>query len=286
LDGMYASYTSTGVGVGPALANQNVKKTWLVEEEVPGNSNVTLTLQWNSAAAATGFLTSKAHISHYTNGSWDTMPLASATSVSNTAYKVSRAGISSFSPFGVASRSNPLPVELTAFGARREGSVVSCAWATASEKNSRDFTVERSTDGQRFEAVGTVAAAGSSSSASVYAMRDKQPLPGRSYYRLRQTDLDGTVAYSPLALVAGIELGAPVVVPNPGTGDFALLLPETLTLTGPVVVRNSLGAEVLRLPATNAGQALRLDLRGQAAGVYLVQLETSAGRRVLRVSLQ
>ena len=163
---------------------------------------------------------------------------------------------------------------------------MNCAWATASEKNSRDFTVERSRDGQSFEAVGSVTAAGSSSSASVYALRDKQPLAGRSYYRLRQTDLDGTVAYSPPALVAGIELGTPVVVPNPGTGDFALLLPETLTLTGPVVVRNVLGAEVARLPATTAGQALRFDLRGQAAGVYLVQLETSAGRRVLRVSLQ
>ena len=52
------------------------------------------------------------------------------------------------------------------------------------------------------------------------------------------------------------------------------------------MVRNVLGAEILRLPAANAGQALRFDLRGQAAGVYLVQLETSAGRRMLRVSLQ
>lgn len=286
IDGMYANYTAAGVGVGTPVANQNVKKTWLVEEEVPGNSNVTMTLQWNSTDAATGFATTKAHISHYTNGGWDTMPLASATNAGSGAYKVSRTGISSFSPFAVASRPNPLPVELTAFGARREGSVVNCAWATASEKNSRDFTVERSRDGHSFETLGLVAAVGSSSSASVYAFRDKQPLAGRSYYRLRQTDLDGAVAYSPLALVAGIELGLPVVVPNPGTGDFALLLPETLTLTGPVIVRNVLGAEVLRLPTADAGQALRFDLRGQAAGVYLVQLDTSAGRRVLRVSLQ
>jgi hypothetical protein len=142
--------------------------------------------------------------------------------------------------------------------------------------------VERSRDGAAFETLGTVAAAGNSSSATVYAFRDQQPLPGRAYYRLRQTDFDGAVAYSALALVVGAEVAVPTVVPNPGTGAFALLLPEGQALTGPVVVCNVLGAEVLRLPAG----ARRFDLGGQPVGVYLVQLETAAGRRCLRVSKQ
>ena len=286
MDNLYANYTATGASLGNVITAQNVKKTWLVQEEVPGSSNVTMKLQWNSADATDDFVVSKAHISHYSGGKWDVLAPASATAIGNNAYEVSRTGITSFSPFGVSSRNNPLPVELTAFGARREGAVVSCAWTTASEKNSRDFAVERSANGRDFDPVGTTAAAGSSSSAIAYIFRDKQPLASRSYYRLRQTDFDGTVAYSASVLVAGLALGAPTVVPNPGSGSFALLLPEGLTLTGPVVVRNLLGAEVLRLPADNAGTSLRFDLGQQAPGVYLVQLETAAGRRVLRVSRQ
>ena len=286
IDSLYPNYTAAGVGVGTPVTTQAVKKTWLIAEEVPGNSNVTMVLQWPTAEADASFVSSRAHISHYTSGAWDTTPLASATGAGTGAHKVSRAGITSFSPFGVSSRANPLPVELTAFSARRAGAVVACAWTTASERNSRDFSVERSRDGGTFEALGTVAAAGSSSRATVYAFRDQQPLPGRAYYRLRQTDLDGTVAYSALVLVAGAEVAAPTVVPNPGTGAFALLLPDGLAPTGPVVVRNVLGAEVLRLPAGASGEALRFDLGEQPVGVYLVQVETAAGRRCLRVIKQ
>ena len=49
------------------------------------------------------------------------------------------------------------------------------SWATASEKNSSHFMVERSIDGwSAFRAVGRVAAHGSSSSPQAYQLRDKQ----------------------------------------------------------------------------------------------------------------
>ncbi|KUG07974.1 hypothetical protein [Solirubrum puertoriconensis] len=40
-----------------------------------------------------------------------------------------------------------LPVELVAFKAERLGADVRCAWQTATEKNNRQFVVERSIDG-------------------------------------------------------------------------------------------------------------------------------------------
>ena len=67
----------------------------------------------------------------------------------------------------------PLPVELVAFTATAEGpAAVRLAWATASEKNSAAFEVERSADGTVFTPIGTVAAAGSSSAPHSYALRD------------------------------------------------------------------------------------------------------------------
>ena len=76
-----------------------------------------------------------------------------------------------FSEFYLTGSSIPLPVELTAFTATAKGSAVRPAWATASEKNSQAFEVERSGDGRTFKRIGTVATAGSSAPRSYSPLR-------------------------------------------------------------------------------------------------------------------
>ena len=291
-DNAYSNYTVSGAGLGSALNFRNVKKTWFLAEEVPGNSNITLALQWSAADASTDFQPGTAHINHYTGGAWDSvLPTTGAgAGTPASSFSVSRAGITSFSPFGVSSQpSGPLPVELIDFTARRQGSSVVCVWATASEKNSRDFVVERSADGRAFAVLGSVAAAGNSSDLRQYILADAHPLPMLAYYRLRQNDLDGTASFSPVVTVAGTaEAGTPVVVPNPGTGCFEVLMGAGQRLSAPLVVRNVLGAEVLRLPSARleASSATQFDLSHLPAGLYLVQVETGAGSRMLRVVKQ
>ena len=288
----YSSYDANADGVGTPLNYKNVKKTWFVEEEVPGNSNITMNLEWNTADAGTNFLNATAHLNHFTNGAWDNVaPVIGGATAGSTsgAFAVARSGISSFSPFGVSSRPDgTLPVELINFTAHRQNQIVTCVWATASEKNSRDFVLERSPNGQAFEALGKVAAAGNSTSLLTYVFADARPLPGATYYRLRQTDLDGTVAFSPVVMIAAgatsEAAGLPVVVPNPGTGHFTLLTAESEPLAGALVVRNMLGAEVLRRPAgTNCAATLPFDLSNMPMGVYFVQVDLPAGLRILRV---
>jgi len=85
-----------------------------------------------------------------------------------------------------------LPIELLSFTAEPDQSVVLTAWTTGSERNSDYFTVERSGDRTNFQPLGTVAAAGNSQQRHDYKFVDTAPLSGTSYYRLRETDLDGT----------------------------------------------------------------------------------------------
>jgi hypothetical protein len=101
----------------------------------------------------------------------------------------------------------PLPVELSSFTAAFGGNQVNLSWTTASEKNSADFTVERSFDGETFSAVTKVAAAGTSSARREYAATDRGMRKGLNYYRLKQTDLDGTFSYSQVIPVqaGGVE---------------------------------------------------------------------------------
>jgi len=288
----YSAYSAAGDGTGPAVTYKNVQRTWFVSEEVPGNSSITLGLQWNAADAVPSFTNATAHISHFVNGAWDkyTDALGTSTGTESGSMVASRAGINSFSPFSVSSRADgALPVELTAFTARRSGSTVVCAWTTASEKNSRDFTVERSADGRVFAPLGTAAAAGTSNTPLAYSFSDVRPLSGIAYYRLRQTDLDGTEVFSPVVTVAGAgTTGQPVVVPNPGAGQFMLLADDGQPLIGTAVVRNMLGDVVARLEMNKgeSASAGAFNLSTQPAGIYLVQIETPTGLHSLRVVKQ
>ncbi|WP_420155001.1 hypothetical protein [Siphonobacter sp.] len=86
----------------------------------------------------------------------------------------------------------PMPVELLYFKAVASASQVRLNWATASEKNARSFVVERSTDAEQYEVLETYKASGTTNERKEYRGVDENPLPGKSYYRLRQIDEDGT----------------------------------------------------------------------------------------------
>ncbi len=164
----------------------------------------------------------------------------------------------------------PLPVELLSFTAQRHGQQVDLNWATASEKNSRGFEVQRSTNGLKFSAVLFKDGKGTSSTRTDYAATDRQPLPGLSYYRLKQIDLDGTVAYSPVVSVQSDGVTAMSIYPNPTAGKLTISLPQDQAGSAPHVrISDMMGRVVkeLNLPATG-----EVDLSALPVGTYLVNV--------------
>lgn len=107
-----------------------------------------------------------------------------------------------------------LPVELLYFTAMPEGDGVVLNWATATELNNAGFQVERSGDGERFETIIRMPGMGTTQQVTEYKELDRDPLPGLSYYRLRQTDIDGTETWSNTVAVQW-EQDVPVAYPNP-----------------------------------------------------------------------
>ncbi|PCH99284.1 MAG: hypothetical protein COB85_00145 [Bacteroidetes bacterium] len=95
---------------------------------------------------------------------------------------------------GTTDKTNsPLPVVLISFTAELvDNTQVSLVWITASEINNDYFTIERSTNGLTFEEISQVRGSGDSSSETEYEVIDDSPIEGISYYRLKQTDFDGT----------------------------------------------------------------------------------------------
>ncbi len=148
------------------------------DSEVPTNGELTLGAQrWNS-----------------TNNEWDTyLPGQVADAISNT---VQVPGITEFSPWALSITASPLPVELIDFEVKFIEGEAHIYWTTLTEKDNKEFFIERSVDGENFEVIANVEGAGNSNEALNYHKIDYDPLTGISYYRLKQVDFDGTVSYS------------------------------------------------------------------------------------------
>ncbi len=87
----------------------------------------------------------------------------------------------------------PLPVELIEFRGVVKEEGVSLEWSTASEFNSDYFSLYRSIDGNSWDLLDEVNAAGYSTSLIPYRYLDTDPLYNYSYYMLEQVDMDGTI---------------------------------------------------------------------------------------------
>lgn len=88
---------------GSAYLTDAVSRSWFVEENIPGGSDLTLSLQWNGNEELTGFDRSMAYISHFDGGSWDNQATSSAGGADP--YTLNRTGITTLSPFAVLSGS-------------------------------------------------------------------------------------------------------------------------------------------------------------------------------------
>ncbi|MCC6287098.1 MAG: hypothetical protein IT249_04375 [Chitinophagaceae bacterium] len=132
----------------------------------------------------------------------------------------------SFSTFAIGFRViTVLPITLPEFTAKTNNNYVDLAWTTASEINNDFFSIERSNDGVNFELLQTVntkAVNGNSKVNLYYTAQDRNPFNGRSYYRLKQTDLNGKYVYSKIAVVSFDKRQTVSIYPNPSVGSICI----------------------------------------------------------------
>lgn len=84
-----------------------------------------------------------------------------------------------------------LPVELLDFDVLINKNQVLITWVTASQIQTKEFSIYKSTDNKTWEIVNTVEGAGYSNSTLAYIIEDSYPLNGITYYRLYEEDYDG-----------------------------------------------------------------------------------------------
>ncbi|MBO9637431.1 MAG: T9SS type A sorting domain-containing protein [Siphonobacter aquaeclarae] len=179
-----------------------------------------------------------------------------------------------------------LPVSLTRFSATAtDNKTVVLNWETANERNNRRFILERSLDLVTFSMLGSVEdVAGTSTSVRKYSFTDQAAVPGTSYYRLIQEDVDGKrTAYKPVSVV--IRGDGYVIAPNPVTSrQFTVHVdePETATLE----LRTLSGVSIPLTRVSSGSGKILLQLPGQqAGGLYLLEIKERGQSRVHKVMI-
>jgi hypothetical protein len=172
-----------------------------------------------------------------------------------------------------------LPVEWLDFQAMlvNDDQHTRCTWQTATELNNDYFTIERSVDGQYWEAIGTVQGAGTTHDPQAYEWLDRHPYNGLSYYRIKQTDYNGAVDYSDIRSIERKQKTPFAVYPNPGNQRFTLMGYEA----GDLFVFDALGRRV-PFSLTLSGE---LTLHGAASGTYILELRNEQGVESERIRL-
>ena len=156
-------------------------------------------------------------------------------------------------------------------------------WETLSESNTKSFTIERSTDGINFEAIGNTAAAGNSSALKKYSFTDLNPRY-INHYRLKQIDADGRFVYSKILFVKMPQANPLEVLQTVAKGNLQVLIHLPQVSIASLVLYDFSGRKVKQYNAVEGSQSM--PLQNLASGSYLLQLTTVDGqvynRQVLR----
>lgn len=162
-----------------------------------------------------------------------------------------------------------LPVRLQSFEVNVVQETAVINWSTATETNNEFFTIERSQDGVSFATVARINASGNSNRILQYTHTDAQPFTGRSYYRLKQTDVDGQHTYSDIRVV-NIQRNQQVqVFPANDAGSFTIAITNP-TRTMRIEIYNLAGILIYKTATVN--QVNTVSLNSQPKGTYIIKV--------------
>jgi len=264
------------------LATISDQEYWMLNR-VNGASNVTVTPSWNTNSGTIVNMGGM-HVTGWSTAQtkWKDLGGASPTGNASAGTVTSSSPVTQFGAFTLASltANNVLPIQLLSFTASEVNpSLVDLRWSTASEQNSNYFIVERSADGQQYDPIQTVSAAGNSHQVLNYGAKDGRPLKGTSYYRLKMVDLDGTAIYSEVRVVNISSSTALAMYPNPAVDRTFIELNDNKALK--VTVIDNAGRELLSIIRPTEA-ILPVDVSRLAVGLYFVIIDLEDKTRVTK----
>lgn len=190
--------------------------------------------------------------------------------------------VAGFSGFYITSKKlAPVPITLEYFKGSKQGKLNMFEWKVNCTSTQAIFTLERSTDGIRFNGIGGFTAT-QDRCLQAFNYNDASPLSGVNYYRLKITDVDGKSAYSSTISLLNKETGFAFVnmVPSVVTNTTVLNINSDINDKIQLVITDASGRQVQTQQAVlvPGGNPITINAGKLASGVYQVTGYTDAGR--------
>jgi len=169
-----------------------------------------------------------------------------------------------------------LPIELISFNGEAESKGNLLSWQTATEINNDYFTLEISNNGEEFEMINRQEGAGTSSIINEYSYFDEEIKNGITYYRLTQTDFDGS---SEIVGVVTIKRNDRVfevseILPVPASNFIEVQVNAEFDKAINYQIYNAIGQVVQSsvLNANNNSNAFTIPLENFEEGIYFISV--------------
>jgi hypothetical protein len=160
-----------------------------------------------------------------------------------------------------------VPVKLSNFSLNSVGTNSSqLKWTSSNEQGIIKYTVQRSKDSRNFSDVTTINSNGNISNS--YSYTDISAQEGIVYYRIKVTEMSGSISFSEIALVKNQNNLALSIYPNPADNAFKVTIPGKF-LPAKVLLYNSVGKIVY---STNSSQSTLSINEHFPIGIYAVKV--------------
>lgn len=182
-----------------------------------------------------------------------------------------------------------LPVELISFSTECQRGEAHLSWSTASETNNDYFTIERSEDAEHYTEIGRIKGAGTTSFVQHYSFTDDlESLSSENetvYYRLSQTDFDGTnKVYFPVSTNLDCNRGI-TVFPTLSDGEIFIHAAKKYP-SAEISVHTLLGRTVYSERIPEDWKERKIDLENMPRGMYMVVILSEKESVVKKIVLK
>ncbi|MDG1797513.1 MAG: T9SS type A sorting domain-containing protein, partial [Flavobacteriales bacterium] len=230
------------------------------------------------------------------NGSrWDDISSTASGNI-NIGNITTASAVTDFSGFfftlGSTDGENNLPIDLMSFEGECMDNQTNLEFVVASQVNNEYFTIERSKNLFSWEKLGDITGGGTNNEETTYSYKDVSPNSGDNYYRLSQTDIDGTTeSFSPIVVNCDSKVDNYRIYPNPTTNlitiEFELEYFQGDNIQ--LVLRDLKGTNLktTSVALSRGYNSFNVDLSELPKGFYIIQFQGTKNhipeRRVVKL---
>lgn len=169
--------------------------------------------------------------------------------------------------------STTLPLSGLEFNAIKKGKTAELNWSTETETNTERFDIMQSSDGIHFNKIGSVMAAGNSSTKHTYQFIHYAPASGNNIYRLIQVDLDGKTV---LSETRQVRFDASSIHLSPNPASSSIVISGIFKLPSELRIIDINGRVVLK--KTILQQIQSISISALPNGLYIAEIKDSNTR--------